>query len=250
MPNINSCSPIRWWEEYRMNLCLVAPGMCAGELKRRLILNGEGKNANGSEGFADERDPIDFGSTPIHQLMVENGVSAYFHGHDHQYVYEKTDDGIVYQEMPSLGMSGFAGIYEEGDHGTFETIKILPSPAHLLITVSPSMTTVDYIPDSSTSGEATYSYTILPSSEDTTSPTVTIEQADGQTDPTSASSVNFDVTFSESVSDFATGDVTLSGSAGATAAEVSGSGTAYNVESQRYDHFRHGNRRRCGCCSA
>ena len=189
-----------------------------------------GKNANGSEGFADERDPIDFGSTPIHQLMVENGVSAYFHGHDHQYVYEKTDDGIVYQEMPSLGMSGFGGIYEEGDHGTFETIKILPSPAHLLITVSPSMTTVDYIPDSSTSGEATYSYTILPSSEDTTSPTVTIEQADGQTDPTSASSVNFDVTFSESVSDFATGDVTLSGSAGATAAEVSGSGTAYNVE--------------------
>ncbi|WP_162844818.1 alkaline phosphatase D family protein, partial [Pelolinea submarina] len=189
-----------------------------------------GKNANGSEGFADERDPIDFGSTPMHQFMVENGVSAYFHGHDHQYVYEKTDDGIVYQEVPSLGMSGFGGIYEEGDHGTFETIKILPSPAHLLITVSPSMTTVDYIPDSSTSGEATYSYTILPSSEDTTSPTVSIEQAASQADPTSASSVNFDVTFSESVSDFTTGDVTLSGSAGATAAEVSGSGTAYSVE--------------------
>ena len=31
--------------------------------------------------------------------MMENGVSAYFHGHDHQYVYE-VRDGIVYLSMP------------------------------------------------------------------------------------------------------------------------------------------------------
>ena len=35
--------------------------------------------------------------------------------------------------------------------------------------------------------------------------------------------------FSESVTDFATGDVTLSGTAGATTATVTGSGTTYNV---------------------
>ena len=35
--------------------------------------------------------------------------------------------------------------------------------------------------------------------------------------------------FSEPVSDFATGDVTLSGTAGATTATVTGSGTTYNV---------------------
>ncbi|HVY35718.1 MAG TPA: polysaccharide deacetylase family protein, partial [Candidatus Paceibacterota bacterium] len=67
---------------------------------------------------------------------------------------------------------------------------------------------------------------------DTTSPSVTINQkssAPAQADPTSSSPINFTVVFSESVSDFATGDVTLSGTAGATTATVTGSGTTYNV---------------------
>lgn len=59
--------------------------------------------------------------------------------------------------------------------------------------------------------------------------TVTINQAVGQSDPTNSSPINFTVVFSESVSDFITGDVTLSGSAGATTGTVSGSGTTYNV---------------------
>jgi hypothetical protein len=64
---------------------------------------------------------------------------------------------------------------------------------------------------------------------DTTPPTVTITQAVGQADPTSVSPINFTVTFSEAVSDFATGDVTLSGSAGANSAVVTGGPTVYNV---------------------
>jgi hypothetical protein len=59
--------------------------------------------------------------------------------------------------------------------------------------------------------------------------TVTINQAGGQSDPTNSSAINFTVVFSESVSDFVTGDVTLSGTAGATTAIVTGSGTTYNV---------------------
>src|SRR5687767_13431763 len=62
-----------------------------------------------------------------------------------------------------------------------------------------------------------------------TPPTVTINQAAGQADPTSASPVLFTVTFSEAVTGFATGDVTLSGTAGATTAIVSGSGATYTV---------------------
>ena len=53
------------------------------------------------------------------------------------------------------------------------------------------------------------SYTI-----DKTAPSVTINQAAGQADPTSASPINFTVTFSETVTSFATGDVTLSGNCG------------------------------------
>jgi len=58
---------------------------------------------------------------------------------------------------------------------------------------------------------------------------VTINQAADQTDPTSGSAINFTVVFSEAVNDFATGDVALSGTAGATTATVTGSGTTYNV---------------------
>ena len=39
---------------------------------------------------------------------------------------------------------------------------------------------------------------------DATAPTVTINQAAGQADPTNASPINFTVVFSESVTDFAT----------------------------------------------
>ncbi len=50
----------------------------------------------------------------------------------------------------------------------------------------------------------------------TEAPSVTINQAVGQADPTNSTTINFTVVFSESVSDFATGDVTLSGTAGAS----------------------------------
>ncbi len=64
---------------------------------------------------------------------------------------------------------------------------------------------------------------------DTTSPTVTINQASGQADPTNVSPINFTVVFSEPTTNFDGSDVTLSGTAGATTATVTGSGTTYNV---------------------
>jgi protein involved in ribonucleotide reduction len=64
---------------------------------------------------------------------------------------------------------------------------------------------------------------------DKTPPEVTIDQKSGQADPTNASPINFKVSFTENVSDFATGDVSLSGTAGATIATVTGSGMTYYV---------------------
>ena len=64
---------------------------------------------------------------------------------------------------------------------------------------------------------------------DTNAPTVTINQAAGQADPTNIGPVNYTVIFSELVTGFGTGDVTLVGSAGATTATITGSGTTYNV---------------------
>ena len=64
---------------------------------------------------------------------------------------------------------------------------------------------------------------------DVTLPTVTIDQAAAQTDPVAAGPINFTVVFSEPVTGFATGDVTLGGTAGATTAVVTGGPTTYDV---------------------
>ena len=118
-----------------------------------------GYNSDGTTWGFDTNRP-GWGSVPIHQLFIANGVSAFFHGHDHEYAYE-VRDGIVYQEMPSGGFSGngFAN-YSQGGY----TIKVLPSGGHLRLTVSTSQTIVDYINSTSTgtNGSVAYSYTILP----------------------------------------------------------------------------------------
>ena len=71
---------------------------------------------------------------------------------------------------------------------------------------------------------------------------MTINQAAGQADPTNASPINFTVVFSESVTGFATGDVTLSGTAAATTGTVTGSGTTYNVAVSGMTGSGHGDR--------
>ena len=134
-----------------------------------------GYNADGSWGFADKRPGWD---KPIHQLFVENGVSAYFHGHDHQYVYE-TRDGVVYQEVPSPSMtgSGFPGIYTEGDftdfYGDYSTVEMLPGAGHLRISVTPTEATVDYI--AASGGGVNYAYTIEPNEAEPPTGEVTVD---------------------------------------------------------------------------
>lgn len=64
---------------------------------------------------------------------------------------------------------------------------------------------------------------------DTLAPTVTIDQAAGQSDPTAVAPVAFTVVFSEPVTGFTTADITLGGTAGATTVSVTGSGATYSV---------------------
>ena len=65
---------------------------------------------------------------------------------------------------------------------------------------------------------------------DVAAPTVTVNQAGGQADPTNASPVNFTVSFSEPVTGFTGADVAVGGTAGGTTtATVTGSGATYDV---------------------
>ena len=102
----------------------------------------------------------------IQQLFEENGVSAYFHGHDHGFVYEKRPDAehgyVVYQSMPSAGtMNLFGGIYDVNETDpAYDTIAQRSGNGHVRVTVGSDAATVDYI---LTSGAVDYSYEIEPS---------------------------------------------------------------------------------------
>jgi hypothetical protein len=93
-------------------------------------------------------------------MLVTNHVSAVFHGHDHQYAYEKLD-AVVYQSLPAAGFSGNGfSIYSENDP---LTIRVLPSPGHLRVSITPVAATVDYISsNTSSNGQVSYSYNINP----------------------------------------------------------------------------------------
>jgi len=66
---------------------------------------------------------------------------------------------------------------------------------------------------------------------DTTAPTVTIEQASGQTDPATTSPINFTVTFSEPITGFDASDISFTGSTagGTLTPTITGTGPSYNV---------------------
>ena len=103
-----------------------------------------------------------WGEDPVHQIFMDNQVSAFFHGHDHQYAYEMRDE-VVYVSMPAAGFSGSGfNIYATGDR---YTIQALPSPGHLRVNVAPSETTVEYV--STTSGAVNHTSTIDPSTPST-----------------------------------------------------------------------------------
>ncbi len=89
-----------------------------------------------------------------------NGVSAFFHGHDHVYAYEKRD-GVVYQSVPSPAMtgSGFSQYYT----GQY-TLQVLPNPGHLRVTVSAHHKR-PWIISRPPAGPVNYSYTILADTE-------------------------------------------------------------------------------------
>jgi hypothetical protein len=128
-------------------------------------------------GWDTNRVVSEWGSKSVGQIMIDSYVNVFFHGHDHQYAYE-IRDGVVYQSLPSAGFSGSGfNSYSEGTY----TLKVLPGPGHLRVTVSPQQVTVDYVtsaPGQSTNGKVTYTYTInadntTPTPQPTPSPTPT-----------------------------------------------------------------------------
>ncbi len=102
-----------------------------------------GQNIDGSWGFATRRPGW---SKPIHQLLVDTGVTAWFHGHDHLYAREQRD-GVIYQEVPQPSTERYEGPDLARDYG-YEAVRgvnAFVNPGHLRVTVQPTEVRVEFV---------------------------------------------------------------------------------------------------------
>ena len=122
-----------------------------------------GHNPEGSWGFDEHRPGW---GKPIHQLLVENHVTAVFHGHDHLFAKEELD-GVIYQLVPQPSTAQYDATRSAQEYG-YGGGDLLGSPGHLRVTISPSQVTVEYVraylPQDETgerlNGKAEYTYAI------------------------------------------------------------------------------------------
>ena len=100
---------------------------------------------------------------PIHQLMVKNGVTIFFQGHDHLFAKQELD-GVIYQEVPNPADNTYTAFNKDA----YQSGDTMPNSGFLNVTVSPDQVKVDYIrsflPSDENSnnknGAVGYSYTV------------------------------------------------------------------------------------------
>lgn len=98
---------------------------------------------------------------PIHALLVANGVTIFFHAHDHVFARQELD-GVIYQECPQPSDAAYStGYYALGEYVAGD---VVPNTGHVRVTVAPQQVTVDYVraylPGDGPNGEVAYSYTV------------------------------------------------------------------------------------------
>jgi len=116
-------------------------GQMRGGIEAAPFYEWGGQNADGTDGFTQMRPGW---AKPIHQLLVQYGVSAVFHGHDHLYA-KQVLDGVIYQEVPqpsALNSQSGPGLATDYHYASG---TILSSSGHLRVTVSPTGVTSQYV---------------------------------------------------------------------------------------------------------
>ncbi|MBK7879857.1 MAG: metallophosphoesterase [Saprospiraceae bacterium] len=99
-----------------------------------------GNNLNGSYGFNSNRPGW---YKPIKDLLTENRVTIFFHGHDH-FFGKQEKNCLIYQEVPQPSHPNFISVNYARDYGYLEG-QILPNSGHLRVSVNPNGVKVDYV---------------------------------------------------------------------------------------------------------
>jgi len=164
-----------------------------------------GTNTDNSWGFDTYRPGWD---KPIHQLMVENNATIFFHGHDHFYG-KQEKDGVIYQEVPQPSNRNITNT-SASKYGYVDGI-LLPGRGYLLVTVNDSSVRVDYIKTllpneenaNNKNNDIAYSYTLVSSAngiEKITASKVLFELKQNSPNPfRNETSINYTISISDHV---------------------------------------------------
>ena len=99
-----------------------------------------GSNLDGTPGFSTNRPGW---YKPIKDLLKENRVTAFFHGHDHFFA-KQEKDCLIYQECPQPGHFNFNNANQAAVYGYLQG-QILPNAGHLRVSVAPTGIQVEYV---------------------------------------------------------------------------------------------------------
>lgn len=99
-----------------------------------------GNNLDGTPGFAVNRPGW---YKPIKDLLAENRVSIFFHGHDHFFA-KQDKECLVYQEVPQPSHPNFMNANQAAVYGYLQG-QILPNAGHLRVSVDSGGVQVEYV---------------------------------------------------------------------------------------------------------
>jgi len=122
-----------------------------------------GKNLEGKYEFDTYRK--DWGK-PIHQMLVDAGVSIVFHGHDHFFAKQELD-GIIYQEVPQPSHARVGSTRSASEYG-YVMGDFHPSSGFVRVRVEADAARIDYVKtfvgsqDAKRNGEVAFSYVVTP----------------------------------------------------------------------------------------
>ena len=99
-----------------------------------------GKNLDGTAGFATNRPGW---YKPIKDLLTENRVTIFFHGHDHFFM-KQEKDCLVYQETPQPSHPNFTSATYATDYG-YKIGDVYPNSGHIRVSVDATNVKVEYV---------------------------------------------------------------------------------------------------------
>jgi len=135
-------SKAKWKFVFSHNLIggLDMAGTMRGGIEAAKYLEWGGYNLDGTYGFDKARPGW---GKPIHQLLVDNKATIFFHGHDHTYAKQDLD-GIVYQAGPQPSAAN-TNLGNRGKEYNYVNGTVLGGVGYIRVTVSPDQVKADYV---------------------------------------------------------------------------------------------------------